>query len=491
MRSRRLALVLAAALLSFPTVVAAPANLEATATLVCRDILLAGGALQSANTSSIEIPRTGGDFSWTFESEKVVVNWTRVTVVEVMNPADPSKVLSRVDAGQAQGERRFNQSSGNSSSSNQHSEARFLAAQGGVFLSSISSEVKLFPAKLTGRTGDPGPPDLNAPPIDGQIEGNFTQGSSLIRGNFTAFIWGANVTVRDSAGEHYFRSGNWTEAIDPASQGSSYLRYHYFQWLRVTFGASDLRLSVNQREAHFTAGRLWYDGTTNASFVDAVGFALFDGKRKELAPGRLTLSGELSFMARNETGRLAVDLRAAPGVLGFQLASPVSAEGTNQQLATPTQTESSLWLRIAFLSAALAGAVFLANRHVREVRIDDVEWALFNQRPRRARRLAKRLLRKRPSNVDALFLYGTSLLVLQDFRGIMKQVEPRALRLPAGKRLGVSYLLAVSARRVGDSGRERRWANEAARDKALRGELIRDGLWNPGQAVLGAQTGYA
>jgi hypothetical protein len=317
------------------------------------------------------------------------------------------------------------------------------------------------------------------PPIGSQVESTFTNGSSLIRGNFTAFISGANVTVKDAAGDHMFRSGNWTEPIGPASQGSAYVRYHYFQWLRVSFEKTEMRLEADKREVHAFAGRLTLAGQTTAFFDVTSGFLAYGGVRRDLPRGRLNLTGYLSFETWNETGRLEVELRTRPEVLGFKSTPHQNPDATAPKLAKPDETGPSLWWKVAMGVAAVAGVVLLVNRRAGRIRIDEVEWALFSGHNKRALAKARALVRRRPRDANAIFLYGASLAAVGRADQVVEELEPLADRLQPAAQAGIAYLLTVAATRLGDRARADRWSATASRDPELRRRLQREGIGVP------------
>ncbi len=86
---------------------------------------------------------------------------------------------------------------------------------------------------------------------------------------------------------------------------------------------------------------------------------------------------------------------------------------------------------------ALAAIGFVALHRSRPPAIDDVEWALLTKKPKQAKRWAKRILRKNPTELGAVFLYGTALAALKQYQNALDELEPLAAKMKPKDRAGV------------------------------------------------------
>lgn len=278
-----------------------------------------------------------------------------------------------------------------------------------------------------------------------------------LEGDFVLYVWGTNVTVKDSMGRtDTYRSGAWwTNDMGPAA------RERQAQFLRITLTNATLALHHEAGRAEWTAPDAILQTLGTVQYGEASG-ALESATRQYAPHGT-------SFQIVG-TVRQTIDARAL-GVGGA-----VEAHDAQTNLApaavVPAPHESSgpvwwlAWLGVGLV--ALAGGA-LAYPHMRsrvwQHTYDQTQAALDAGRWGEAERYARRMIRLLRHHESGWLLWAKARLAHGSPDDVIHAVEPVVASLD---RPGpVALLLALAHSDQGRGTRAKAWARVALEDRAL------------------------
>jgi hypothetical protein len=255
--------------------------------------------------------------------------------------------------------------------------------------------------------------------------------------------------------------------------------------------------------SRFVASRIEFQGNGTGSLQQVNGPLVVLGKRQELNNAMLSFDGAFRLVAarRESTDALAGRLEMTEG--SMKLVQLASAEEQPAQVSMPPSIrlaraqEPMPHARLAWALLALIplGLALIAHRE-RHLGLSDAEAALIRDRPRRAVRITRRILRRTPLDADALFLHGAGLFQAGDTRAIVREVDRSASKVPVQRRFGLALLLSLAHAAEKNHKRAERWAAEASRhpqyrDYVARGKLDLAGLRSRPATDDSPPAGYA
>jgi hypothetical protein len=420
-----------------------------------------------------EVPHGLGSFVWDVRALNLTVKVSQQTFVELGNPSDPSQTLTRIAKGPPEyTEFYFEDAVANGTSRSANSSLRppEVGATGQIL--SGNGAFVVTPSKPE---RDPGTLPRNDPEtIDANATwATATDGLVQLVGNFSILVEDSVVTVRNATENQEFDSGNSTQGVGTAPPGSPYpVRDRYEQRVRLDVRDGALTLQSSGRTFFVALPYLAVDGNLTARWYDADGNVRDAGKVTTVSEAAWTTQGSMAFLIRNPVGNgtmLQARIEAGPDIFGLASNSP--AIGSEIFVPATGQNPAWIWLPVAFAIPWLA--LVAMRRYGPGVRIDDVEWALMEPKPRLARRLARRYLRGRRDDPTAVFLYAAALSSSKRFRQVVRRIDPLASRLAPRTRASVAFILADAAGRIGDTVLEARWASEARDDPLLRAAMTK------------------
>ncbi len=419
----------------------------------------------------LQILNGPGSFAWRLNAERVTLNVTRQTFAEAANPTDPSQALGRVATGPPEkSEYEFANALLNSTSRSWYSSlVSDLASipildRSDMALSLTPSRPNREPATLP--ENDPQKAPANATWATGD------DGLVVFQGDFSIDIWDAVVSVRNDTTTATFESGNW-------SQGGP-VRERHEQSVRLDARNAKMEVQSSDRAVSFATPTLAMTANLTANFRDVEGALKHAGKEEPLMESQWSISGALVVQVWNPVANgstLQGHLEGEPTIFGLQMPAITEAQDPRPELAAAKPAKSPTWLWVSLILGVPGLALVALRRYGPGVSIDDVEWALLEGRPRYAQRLATRFLRFNKHDPTGIFFLATALMARGRPKAVLRHVEPRALKLRVADRLGSAFLLAESARRIGDRNSARRWAEEAAKDPTLLEEMVQSGRW--------------
>ncbi len=418
-----------------------------------------------------EIPHGPGSFVWQVRALNLTVNVSEQSFVEVGNPSNLSEPHTRIAKGPREyTEFYFQDATANGTSRSANSSLRPRDVGATAHMLSGKGAFVVTPGKPE---RDPGTLPRNDPET---IPANATwatadDGLLHLVGNFSILVEDTIVTVRNATENQEFNSGNSTQGIGTAPPGSPYpVRDRYEQRIRLDIPDGALTLQSSNRPFFVALPYLAADGNLTARWYDADGNVRDAGQETTVSEAAWTTQGSMAFLIRNPVANgttLQARIEAGPDVFGLPSDSPEI--GSEIFVPATGQNPTWIWLPVAFAIPWLA--LVAMRRYGPGVRIDDVEWALMEPKPRLARRLARRYLRGRRDDPTAVFLYAAALSSSKRFREVVRRIEPMASRLAPGMRASVAFILADAAGRIGDNVVEARWASEARADPLLRAAM--------------------
>lgn len=309
----------------------------------------------------------------------------------------------------------------------------------------------------------------------GMAEMSVEGGTHRVHGDFTIDVWAANVSVTDDGETHIFQTGNWTKAVGPSVGGRSLARANYSQALRLTAVDAVLEIVSSGRPVSVVGPALTLEGDFQGSFANVAGSLRLGSVLQPLQSTSLGLRGVRTITAWNSS--------STGPALSARIIAPASSWPVEWELVDPSVTETRLaedaGSRGPFAGAsvvALAGALALVTakglRDRRRVALDEIEWALFQRRPRRAAALARRRLRRHPRDPDAAFLLGAAYLALDRPDAILRELRPHVAGSSRSDQSGIRLLLSRAEeqlRRLRDSSRglERTPTADATRESLI------------------------
>jgi hypothetical protein len=423
----------------------------------------------------------------------VTINLTRQTFLEVGKPTNSSQAFASVAKGPKEySEHRFVDSFLNATS---RSPSSFVLVP---YLASTSLRLVrgdgMFSFSPAPRAGVDDALTEAEPRL---VPSNATWGSErrgviVASGNFSMNLWDTIVSVRNNTEHHTYFSGNWTQGIGPFTPNQPHaIRDRYEQWVRIDVQGAILELTSIGRGVSFAAAGFSVDGNVSAVFSNAHGSVEHAGRHASLAKTRWAMAGPMRLDLWHPVANgsfLQGHLVAPPQTLGM----PTPTPGANERVDTlSSPRERFAWPVLASMIpfTLLLGVMGLLHyRLARPSTAGDVEMALSRREPLRAQRLARRLVASRPRDPNAIFLFGAALMLGGDHQKVIREIEPLAFGLADRERAGVAFVLALAANTLGQGTKTRRWANEAARDPVLRGQLVAERLWNSASET--PQPGY-
>ena len=459
---------------------------------------------QSADVGVFRVPPAPiGSFEWALDAETLVVNWTAITVLERGKPDNLSEPGGYYEIKPVQyGEQRFDAIRATSRSSGPRSN---IIAGGNVSLVGRPANGEIVRLQAQGDDGWIGGMDGKAAfaplfrnlSISKRYFSVSADRSTIeMTGSFSLYVWAADVRVGAGGRLADFKSGSWVSWAPTGSQWAIWERTH--QLLRLDVGNGRLELSTDARPAQWAASTFEAIGNMSATFADMQGSPPASLVRQAASHGGAILDGNLRLVAtkhRQDVSRIlgnVEDERQLSDALHpseSKLAPVVSDSAAARATQHQPILQASAWLAIT--GVVLAGSVWLVVR--RKPSFEAVEWAVLAGHPRRAAFLAKRLVSSSPTNADAVFLYGSALLMRGQMERLLAVIEPLAVRIPRSQRSGIAFLLATAASAIQRHGATNRWAKEACADAELRQHVLRAGLLDAGKAVSqeSSLAGYA
>lgn len=467
---RPLWILVTAALLLLPSVVGeTEAKSTAAFSFEAATVSLVGGA-SSTNATALRVFPGTGSFEWSMAAHGLVVNRTVSKYIEVGRPPDFGQALYRSKISTTSDERTF--SLAEAAAARRTANSTLVVVGPSTMAADASiSEVTIKIARNTTWRIPTGSPDAG-PEFDlpaGNAEASTPAGHFNLNGTLTAFGIDGNITIHHSDGVDHFESGTWTESIAPPAGSNGPVRYRYYQYIRVEARKANLTLSTTNQEVVFLANQLTLAGTLKAVFAGATGTATVDGAPRTLEHERFETQGRGSLSIWNSTEnppRMRAALHFGEGKLSDPVLLPLDADqqpaATNPTLARPDHQNPFLVGAAGLTAAATAAVIVVRNGYLTRPTIMDVEWALLNRDGRRARRWAEQLVRRAPSDGDAVFLLSSAYLLRKDLRTLVNRIEPLAKKLPRATRAAIAFTLAVAWIDLGRQDRAQSWAQEAA-----------------------------
>lgn len=453
------ALLLASVL--FPAAGAAPAPM-AEAKVSFAEALVAGELRLDSALHALRIAPGHGNFSWILSADSIRVNWTREEHLESMAPPDFDRPLASTRVGKSSGEAMYNHARASSQGRRTSSELGVAGGAAGTIATGNAATAEIRP--LRNASGESSSASAGSGRLaEGLCETLVRGGSQNIRGDLTLVAWEANVTVRAGGKEETYRSGDWTEPIGPVPA----MRRLVSQTVRLTIRQGLLELESDSRPFALAASEVQVRGPGSITFRDVSGNIQSHGSIVALERASWTVPEFESLRTWNESSlahRVSASLVAPGESLGvdWKDSEPLAAAAT--RLAESAEVRESL-LGPSALVIGGTSAWFLTGRlrAGSAIRLDDVELALLQGRPGRARRLAQRRLRSHPGDPDTAFLLGASYLGMGRPSQAIAVVEPLLIEATESQGRGLALLLARAERELGGARVEGRVETEESR----------------------------
>lgn len=501
--------MLLAALLLIPTGLAEDDGDRVRAEFSFGDARLSGQlAFPAQNLTALLFPPADGDerFRWTLAAERVVLNWTNSTRIEVADPGNPSDAYASLEKGPPDyAEDAFPDATATSGSRSPDSNLLVRPLDGAPVIVEVVLDASLrLPATLTtmhagsNAAATASYPAENTtmvrydPPPD-HMEARPAGAAYTIRGNLSIAVWDAALALASQGQRTTYEGGTSVRGVYPSPLGPGMLRERDYRLMTLHATNAVLEVEGPAAGAVLALPRVVLDGPANATFSQTAGVLQVGVAAPTVLPDELVVDADLHVEAWRP---FSASDRLAAVMTCHALAGLEDGEGTSL-LADAAPGEEARFRGMAPLAwiagssgLALAGGLAVHRRN-RPVRIEDVEWALLTRDARRSQHLARRLVRQRPSDPDAIFLYGSALLGRGLTARVLRDLEPLARNVAAAHRAGIAYILAVAARAQGNPSLARRWAAEAAAEPVLRTQLLRQNMGDLLRRRKGASAGTA
>lgn len=390
--------------------------------------------------------------SWTLQAGEVVVNWTRLVRQGVgTSPTDPSQSRLTVGLRETSGDESYNGASVTGRVSSSYANTLVIPRPGNPLGLETNLESPLTVQPSAGEVWRAGHFSNETTEV-GQAthEASYTfrmaedqaviQGTEpfagTVRGNFTLYVWGPEVTVRaDDQNQNYWSGARLRNATGPGPRGTA--RDEHLQFLRIR--ATDAILQFDH-----TAGLAQWTTPDAVAQPDAA-----------VTPSALAQTPDSDF----------------------------------QRLVG--------WILLASGVAALVGCVVWVIRRVRRERDWSIQLAkaqddIIAKRYTRSDRRLARLLRRNPPTTDArleaCFLRGLGRLEMGNPAWLLRETASRMDEL--GNPAILAYLIMLAAVETGNMEAARKWGEivrqdpsiweSSLGDERLQKHRVRLGLWGEG-----------
>lgn len=461
---------------------------------------------------------------WSLSASSLTVNWTHYTYKGVgWSPSRPDESHGTIQLSQSSGERKH--VGGSASLKVFPREANFLLVPNGTgarLQATWDTELRGKPSPgedwAAGRRADQS--GVGQDPLRGTrfipagtaVFQTNASDQIHVRGDFTLYVWGAMANVTDAAGNvSSYRSGSWDEnVIGGELRPRGVARDEHKQLLRLEVVDGSLVLSHWSGLVRMAAETLntEIDGAT--IFHDAEAYLESKDFYYRTSNDSFEMNGLVSLTVRRSQASSSelsaeiygnsVETTLPPtGPIPSAVSGPLSeisesSAQTNTQgkfeLATldPTWKEILFWFA-AGLAVSLVGWMVHARRrtqrsavapHAGPAKPDDpneairqAEEALIRGDSQASRMFIQGVLEKDPTNVDAWFVHGASLIQEGSFLQAVKDLEPIAKQAQS-ERPGLAFLLCLSFLRLFKLGKARRWAKVASADPDFRRQIELD-----------------
>jgi hypothetical protein len=287
-----------------------------------------------------------------------------------------------------------------------------------------------------------------------------------IRGNFSLSYWGATLAMTSARGHAEYRSDHWTVQDTPTvPRVGSLARHERYQFVRMTLTNATLQIVTTNHLSRFVAYEATDWVTGDVRIMQARGTMQGAKQWLHLKDSPLAVGGQFGFSAQRDASdakRMVAQIYATDATALAPTAELMDLPSEESRVALadlPTKARAGV---IAALVLIPLGLVAVGVRRFATGTIDDAELALLRGRPRRAVRIARRLVRREPSNADVLFLYGAGLFHAGDVRRLTTEVALLARKIPRQQRLGISFMLAIAHAHLADFEAAESWATEAS-----------------------------
>lgn len=443
--------------------------------------------------------------TWALTGSQVTVNWSYQKAIEVgpsiQNP--DGYVLSHT-AAQSTGEQTYRGARVASDADVLGGNLLLLVEESNVTQASIEtdSEVTARPTSTeqwgAGQSQDGEIGNGSLSHVQTPLAGNPVLASSGVvsahfKGNFTFVVWGPTVNVTDPSGrQDNYRSGEWhSNETSVPTVPRNVTQEEHAQLLVLRAVDAKLAMEIRGGEARWTApailamteGAVAFDALH--AYLESDGHFYTSGKQDTLTitgstTQRIEASGDderLHSFVSMEKGSVNVPPagtlpdNARKYVLEEEIPESSSGDAT---ISTEPQERSLPLLLVGWAAAILLGGAALAwfalNRggYVGRVpMIEEAEHALLEHDSKKARRLARRILRRDEADLDAWFVYGTSLLQEANYDRLVADLGAALEKPVDGDRAGVAYLVAIAHTRANRATEALPWLRIAGQEPAL------------------------
>lgn len=428
---------------------------------------------------------------WNLQASSMVVNWTRVTSTNAgFSPTDPESGLVDVTDEEAEsGERWFGPSGAASSVDALDANLLIRPLAGREARMECTSSRMLVAEPSEGRDWSAGYFSnrsvglSDARPVT--VTYTTTEGAPLfaaegpllwtIRGDFSLYMWGSNVSVEDGIEPKSYRSGAWYENSTGSQTGPrGVARTEYWQLLRLDVTDGALVLLHDQGEAGWTAPEARVETVGSATFEESRGTLESAETIFELDGATLTIEGDIL-----QTFRASED---APGSLSSYVnARGASLRGASLTMPNPHVASSAILIvSLPLLGlAAIIGAFYGVRQYQTRswnYNLRKAEQALGERRFEDAVKHTSRLIDRRAASTaaatDALFLHAAARIEAGDPDWILRELPRRMLEL--GSPPTLAYLVALAAAQVGDVANTKKWMDAIRHDPQLVADFLVD-----------------
>lgn len=435
-----------------------------------------------------------GSFHWRLNASNITVNVTRWDFVEVGRPSDPSQMYARVATGPPSSyEHDYSYAVANSTSRSNASIIESL--QPNDETPQLVSAEGMFSFQPKIESADDAFPHASQHAPANATWARQDTGRVVASGNFSIRVIDAEIHVQNQTERKAYESGNWTSEIGPGLPAQpNIVREFHQQLVRLDVTDAVLELVTVDRPIAYAAERFTLAGNMTGFFSDASGMITKNGESSKIQERAWELTGRINldtWKSVADGGVLKARLEANPEVFGLQPPATSNDYSGNPVALPNAESRRTLGVITIPVLAVLSVLGFAVYRRNHPPQIEDVELALLTRNPRRARSLARRIVRLNPKHPNAVFLYGAALLALGRYADLVRTIEPLALKIPAHRRTGTAFVLAVAAGKMGDAIKARRWKSEAQKESLLATELQRRVGPAVTRTVAGMQTGYS